>query len=197
MSRNSREAIINGDSVYLTKLAKKWFLCDLNAIIQYMINLNVCPDTRRRNECWRQLSCVAHDMPHRYDSRVWSGSIAGRCYREPCVAFLINAQISKIVDVGFGPTTNEEVWLGDLYGWTHEEVRIAVADEILFALVVFYTDGFLTLNGTGNTQRFFEIASRLPLELQMVLCSRALGSAKNVITSAMSEPAFRALAALY
>jgi len=62
MSRNSREAIINGDSVYLTKLAKKWFLCDLNAIIQYMINLNVCPDTRRRNECWRQLSCVAHDM---------------------------------------------------------------------------------------------------------------------------------------
>ena len=41
---------------------------------------------------------------------------------------------------------------------------------------------------------FFGIASRLPLELQMVLCCHVMGSFKEIISGQDSEPAFKRLA---
>ena len=40
---------------------------------------------------------------------------------------------------------------------------------------------------------FFNIAKRLPLELQMVLCYRAVGSAKVAIPNRSTEDAFKGL----
>ena len=40
----------------------------------------------------------------------------------------------------------------------------------------------------------FSIASQLPLELQMVLCHRLMGSAKEIIPGQDSEVAFKNLA---
>ena len=42
--------------------------------------------------------------------------------------------------------------------------------------------------------RFFTIARQLPLELQMVLCYRVVGSAKEIIPGKDSEVAFKSLA---
>jgi len=42
--------------------------------------------------------------------------------------------------------------------------------------------------------RFFLIARQLPLELQMVLCFRLVGSAKEIIPGKESEAAFKSLA---
>jgi len=42
--------------------------------------------------------------------------------------------------------------------------------------------------------RFFNIARQLPLELQMVLCLRQVGSAKEIIQGKDSEVAFKELA---
>lgn len=83
----------------------------------------------------------------------------------------------------------------------------------IFALVVFLCDGLLKpkLPGPGlerayavhsgrvgvkdtDADRFFKIASELPLELQQILCLRAVGSAKRSIASGASEKAFRQLA---
>jgi len=78
----------------------------------------------------------------------------------------------------------------------------------IFALVVFYSDSYLALKGpplakrllkallgpemaASDRTRFFLIAARLPLELQMVLCNRLLGSGENSVLSKYSEPGFR------
>jgi len=60
--------------------------------------------------------------------------------------------------------------------------ELGLLDELaaeMFALVVFVSDGLLQVNDTTTTTpaaRFFKIARRLPLELQMVLCRRVMGS---------------------
>jgi len=89
----------------------------------------------------------------------------------------------------------------------------------LFALVVFLCDGLLQLKpvvsnpvtssssssssspssisaitiGASGAVRFFEIAQRLPLELQMVLCNKVFGSVKERILMRHSEEAFQSL----
>ena len=75
-------------------------------------------------------------------------------------------------------------------GWYNE-----TAAE-MFALVVFVSDGLLQINDTtpSPAARFFNIARRLPLELQMVLCYRVVGSAKEIVPSKESEVAFKSLA---
>ena len=56
----------------------------------------------------------------------------------------------------------------------------------MFALVVFVSDGLLQVT-QGNqptstlAARFFTIATQLPLDLQMVLCHRVVGSGKEII----------------
>ena len=86
-----------------------------------------------------------------------------------------------------------------------EETRHAVRLEIswydgvaaeMFALVVFVSDGLLQIKDTTPTPaaRFFSIAAQLPLELQMVMCFRQVGSAKEIILGKESEVAFKELA---
>ena len=95
---------------------------------------------------------------------------------------------------------------------TRHELRVelgvldALAAEI-FALTVFLCDDLLHLKpsllvaitiaiitATTAATRFFAIAKRLPMELQMVLCHRAVGSMKQDILRRDSEPAFHSLA---
>jgi len=78
----------------------------------------------------------------------------------------------------------------------------------LFALVVFLADDFVHLVPETQQQqqeqskkrrclqRFFSLAMRLPMELQMVLCSRACGSVRGNITTRQLEPALVRVAAL-
>jgi len=75
-------------------------------------------------------------------------------------------------------------------GWYDE----AAAE--MFALVVFVSDGLLQIKETtpSPAARYFSIASQLPLELQMVLCFRLLGSPKEIIPVRESEAAFKKLA---
>jgi len=87
---------------------------------------------------------------------------------------------------------------------TRQEVRVELGwyDEIaagVFALVVFNSDGLLKskaaqVKAKATRTRFFNIAGRLPLELQMVLCYRVAGSAKEIIPGRQTEAAFRDLA---
>jgi len=66
----------------------------------------------------------------------------------------------------------------------------------LFATVVFLCDGFLNLRPSfvsSPSGRFFSIVSRLPMELQMMMCWRLCGSAKQNIQSRDAEAAFRML----
>jgi len=87
---------------------------------------------------------------------------------------------------------------------TRSEVRLEIgwyneAAAEMFAMVVFVSDGLLKTKATGvkaraKRTRFFNIASQLPLELQMVLCYRVVQSAKEIIPGKDSEVAFKELA---
>ena len=60
----------------------------------------------------------------------------------------------------------------------------------LFALVVFHSDSFVVINerlAHPGIKRF-RITSRLPLEIQMIICNRIFGSPKDIILSRDSEP---------
>jgi hypothetical protein len=64
----------------------------------------------------------------------------------------------------------------------------------IFSQVVFLCDGLLKVPPSGGAARFFQIAQKLPLELQMVLCHRTAGSSKINIPVKEREQAFRHLA---
>ena len=80
-------------------------------------------------------------------------------------------------------------------------VELGMHDELaaeMFALVVFVSDGLLDVDeedgGSPPAARFFAIAARLPLELQMVLCYRLVDSARVILHRKDGELAFRDLA---
>ena len=85
---------------------------------------------------------------------------------------------------------------------TRHDVRVELGllDEAaaeMFAVVVFISDGLLQVKDTttpSSAARFIRIATQLPLELQMVLCFRQVGSAKDIISGKESEVAFKDLA---
>ena len=66
----------------------------------------------------------------------------------------------------------------------------------VFALTAFLCDELLQLKPASHlaATRFFIMASKLPMELQMILCHRAVGSKKQNILSKDSEAAFKSLA---
>jgi hypothetical protein len=65
----------------------------------------------------------------------------------------------------------------------------------LFAMTVFLCDDFLRLKEANSpAARFFTVAKKLPMELQMMLCYRVFGSSKENIKSKDSEVAFNHLA---
>jgi len=73
-------------------------------------------------------------------------------------------------------------------GW-YDEMAAAV-----FAPMVFVSDGLLQVKDASTpAARFITIATKLPLELQMVLCHRLVGSAKEIISTNESEAAFKDL----
>ena len=89
---------------------------------------------------------------------------------------------------------------------TRREIRVKLGmlEELaanVFALVIFLCDDLLQLKevptpdvrGT-DAAHFFSIARRLPMELQMILCKRAVGSMKQTVLRKDSEPAFKDLA---
>lgn len=69
-------------------------------------------------------------------------------------------------------------------GWYNER-----AAE-LFALVVFLCDGLLKITKEKES-RFFSIISRVPLEIQMILCYRVIGIMKTNIPTECKEQAFK------
>ena len=88
-------------------------------------------------------------------------------------------------------------------------VKLGVLDELaaeVFALTVFLCDDLLQLKPASHlvatpdhaaaiaATRFFAIVSQLPMELQMILCHRAVGSTKQNILQKDSEAAFHTLA---
>jgi len=86
---------------------------------------------------------------------------------------------------------------------TRYQVRLelGLADEVaaeIFAMVVFVSDGLLQVTqrnqSTTAAAKFFSIVSRLPLELQIMLCYRLVGSSKEIIHGKDSEMAFKELA---
>jgi len=52
----------------------------------------------------------------------------------------------------------------------------------------------LAATASAAAIRFFDIIKRLPMELQMMLCHRAVGSTKQNILHKDSEAAFKSLA---
>ena len=85
----------------------------------------------------------------------------------------------------------------------HElRVKLGVLDELsaeIFALTVFLCDDLLQLKpaatpNPATATRFFAIAKRLPMELQMIFCHLAVGSTKQNILLKDSEAAFKSLA---
>jgi hypothetical protein len=74
----------------------------------------------------------------------------------------------------------------------------------VFALMVFYSDDFLSLKiereemttRERKAKRFFHITRALPMELQMVLCHRMFKSPKDLVLRKNSELAFKKIAKL-
>ena len=80
-------------------------------------------------------------------------------------------------------------------------LKLGLVDEMaaeMFAMVVFVSDGLLQVTqrnqSTTAAAKFFSIVSRLPLELQIMLCYRLVGSSKEIIHGKDSEMAFKELA---
>jgi len=86
-------------------------------------------------------------------------------------------------------------------------VMLGLVDEVaaeVFAVVVFVSDGLLGIYQGGGgglapspATKFFMVAGRLPMELQMVLCHRVAGSSKSNIPGKNSEAAFKHLASVF
>ena len=82
-------------------------------------------------------------------------------------------------------------------------VKLGVLDALaaeIFASTVFLCDGLLQLTPASPSDlnataaiRFFAIAAKLPMELQMILCHRVIGSTKQHILHRNSEYAFEDL----
>ena len=77
-------------------------------------------------------------------------------------------------------------------------LELGFCDEMaamMFAMIVFVSDELLQINDSTTTPaaRFFNLARRLPMELQMVLCYRMMKSAKEIISRTNCESAFKDL----
>ena len=116
-----------------------------------------------------------------------------------------NYELAEVVSV-------LERYMADPARTRHElRVKLGVLDKLaaeVFALTVFLCDGLLQLNPASHpaatphpassypaaATHVFSIAKRLPMELQMILCHRAVGSMKQNILRQDSEAAFKSVA---
>ena len=64
-----------------------------------------------------------------------------------------------------------------------------------FALAVLVCDGYLgphsSVKTDGRVHHFFSVVSRLPMDLQMVMCNRLFGLRADVVSPANAEASFR------
>jgi len=83
------------------------------------------------------------------------------------------------------------------------QLELGVVETLVarvFAVVIFVSDGLLQVRKSNDLQaksgaeRFILTATRLPMELQMILCHRVYGSMRDNVRIRESEPAFRHLA---
>jgi len=118
----------------------------------------------------------------------------GDIYRTDAIGVAMACRKTEVV-------TLLERFKGDAAETRHAiRVELGLLDELaaeMFALVVFVLDGLLqTKDVTSSTPaaRYFNIATHLPMELQMVLCFRQVGSGKEIISGKESEVAFKELA---
>ena len=105
-----------------------------------------------------------------------SGVVAGEIHDQPCFGSPLNAletEISKRAGRGF-------VCLDCL--------------PLRRFLRLNQVSSFLSNSVQNDSERFFSIAHTLPMELQMILCHRAVGSNQEIILSQSSELAFQSLA---
>jgi len=102
----------------------------------------------------------------------------------------VNPEVATLLERSKSEATQTRHTVRLEIGWYDE-----TAAEV-FALVVFVSDGLLQIKDTtpSSAARFIGIAKRLPLELQMVLCFRQVGSDKEIIPGKDSEAAFKSLA---
>ena len=64
-----------------------------------------------------------------------------------------------------------------------------------FATIVYYCDGYLNLvDRSSKAGRFFSIAKKLPLELQMILCNRLHDMEGDLIPGVMREKSLKFVA---
>lgn len=91
---------------------------------------------------------------------------------------------------------------------TQFRMKICIGEEeaipaYAFACTVFISDDFLKIrhrqftratHGASEAARFFQIACKLPLELQMLLCNRIVRSNRDLVPRFESEVAFKQLA---
>jgi len=114
-----------------------------------------------------------------------------------------NYELAEVVSV-------LERYMADPARTRHElRVKLGVLDELtaeVFALMVFRCDDLLQLKPASHpatqttttvaaaASRFFTITSKLPMELQMILCHRVVDSVKQNILHKDSETAFKDLA---
>jgi hypothetical protein len=77
-----------------------------------------------------------------------------------------------------------------------KELGVIENEARIFALTVFFCDELLEVKEgeTGGAARFFTMSSKLPMELQMILCHRSTGSAGGDVPGWESEMAFKELA---
>lgn len=72
-----------------------------------------------------------------------------------------------------------------------EDIKLLMNDNLdVYRHIIFLSDQYYKIKNNDinkNIIRFFEIASQLPLELQMILIHRLLGSTHQVITSKMFD----------
>ena len=124
----------------------------------------------------------------------------------------LDGQVYIALDIARVRRKNEVVTLLERFtanpAQTRHEVRVklGVLDECtaeVFALVVFLCDDLqlrpptlITSSSNPAVVRFFMIAAKLPMELQMMLCHRAVGSMKQNILHQDSEAAFKSLAGI-
>jgi len=88
------------------------------------------------------------------------------------------------------------VKLGVLDGLAAEVFALTVflCDDLLQPKPAIVTSKFNSAAAAVAAVRFFAIAGKLPMELQMVLCHRVVGSTKQNILHKNSEAAFKSLA---
>ena len=95
-----------------------------------------------------------------------------------------------------------EIFIADSAQTRHDlRVQLGMLDELaaeVFALTVFLCDDLLQLKpaslSAAEAATRFIFASKLPMELQMILCYRAVGSRNQNILHKDSEAAFKSLA---